>query len=187
MTTPAEELRAAAAKIRSVASAVPPCDWHADGVEVTSEFFFVAEIRHIDREKAADAARHFALWHPGVAEMVAEALDELAENIHGLRTDPFGNRNKLLNIARAINGTALEVPASPPLPTRAEADQYLPVDTPIKHGLGKAVPTARGLRRFCLCGESYEGRDWDAADAKVCEHIEMATSTLPRPASEVQL
>lgn len=102
---PAEELRTATAKIRSLASAVPSCDWHADGVEVTSEFFFVAEVRHIDRERASAAAQYFAQWHPGVAELVAEALDELAENIDGLRTDPFGNRNKLLNIARAINAS----------------------------------------------------------------------------------
>jgi hypothetical protein len=48
----------------------------------------------------------------------------------------------------------------------------------VKHGLSAAHYVGDGIRRLCLCGESFHGRDWDAADAKLSAHVEKVTGPL---------
>jgi len=122
--TPAEELRAAAASIRKLATEANPGPW------CTS--YAYAAIRHVQRNCDIDVEcdRHadrddclsfgmydgpyVAMWHPGVAELVAAVLDNVGKGLEypsGRGPDPVerqraeGLYRHELALARAINGS----------------------------------------------------------------------------------
>ena len=106
--TPAEELRAAAAKIRATAEAATPGPWRVEEIPPYTEPILMRDLGEVletagtvDVEPGDQA--HIALWHPGVAELVADALDELAGYIAGSWGGGVDDL-KLLAVARAING-----------------------------------------------------------------------------------
>lgn len=106
--TPAAELRAAAAKIRERAGRACGRPWrNRDGlIEGNGARVATAAIA-----EGHDSADHIALWHPGVAELVADWLDAVAQAVDGmdcsaddgLVVSPFGT-GRAVAIARAING-----------------------------------------------------------------------------------
>lgn len=126
--TPAQELRAAASKIRDAKHWATPAPWVAYTDEVCTDWHpDSAEYKELGRD--IDVARdtgpgnvaHIALWHPGIAELVAEWLDAVAvmwdglvndanrwmflgeEGRKSLRSGPW-DAEHALKLARAING-----------------------------------------------------------------------------------
>jgi hypothetical protein len=112
--TPAQELRAAAAKIRDAKHWASPGPWVAYTDEVCTDWHPSSEAyRQINRDidVAHDTgpgnAAHIALWHPGVAELVAVILDAgagVAEDEGAIGTDIEVLLGEELALARAING-----------------------------------------------------------------------------------
>lgn len=130
MTAPAEELRAAAKKIRNIATKATPGPWvsleHGDRIVRDPAVTWAeadddpcgegAPLEYVIDEPLEynrDNGDHIALWHPGVAELVAAWLDDEADM---LRT-ASGRRMSTeqitaaehwhrhgLAVARAING-----------------------------------------------------------------------------------
>ena len=113
-TTPADELRAAADKLRTLAAAVPPQPWTDDGIgdygfTVAMGQFglnsngFVLDTRD-DSEQGRSLAAYIAVMHPGVGAALAELLDTAAEY---LADDAIAHPTHLvraLAVARKING-----------------------------------------------------------------------------------
>lgn len=103
MTTPADELRAAADKIRVLATTATDGPWRQSGIgdqgwTVDTPHAFVAETE--DSEKGRADADWIAGMHPGVGGTLADWLDETARN-----AEPFGVINaRALAVARAILG-----------------------------------------------------------------------------------
>lgn len=87
--SPAEELRAAAARMRELAEAAPSGSWYATtGPEDTAHVWgktesiipeHVAQIDSDDADRDMATARHMAAWHPAVALAVADLLDAEAD------------------------------------------------------------------------------------------------------------
>lgn len=106
MTTPADELRTAAEKLRALASAATPGPWegvvddHGRG-EVDASIW-ADSISYYVTEKISSGGRHkadahyIATMHPGVGTALADWLDSEAD--HGLNIDPAA-----LTVARRIN------------------------------------------------------------------------------------
>lgn len=111
MTTPADELRAAADKLRALASTATDGPWHQKGIgdegwTVTSANRFIAETE--DSEKGRADADWIATMHPGVGNALADWLDLFANT----EFDPEAtiqvtdrSHECALAVARAINGT----------------------------------------------------------------------------------
>lgn len=180
--TPADELYAAAKKIHTTALHATKCPWSVgkridDKTGDRSRLPIVAEIEVENDEgevvkadtwpavveyhhgyfqfphgEAETDAQHIALWHPGVAELVATWLRATADDMSdehahvvdhpewvGCAADQrwgvYAVNSRLdcepwkraLIVARAINGER-EASATQPLPTPADADLYLPED-----------------------------------------------------------
>lgn len=91
MTTPAEELRAAAAKIRELAARAGVGPWCVEyaidairTVEQNIDLHINTDCGHDDKDCRSfgeDAGRHIALWHPGVAALVATWLGATADDM----------------------------------------------------------------------------------------------------------
>lgn len=103
MTTPAEELRTAAEKLRGLAATATDGPWHQSGIgdegwTIASADQFIAETE--DSEKGRADADHIAAMHPAVGLALADWLGETARN-----AEPFGPiSHHAVNVARAING-----------------------------------------------------------------------------------
>lgn len=127
--TPAEELRAAAAKIRKHAEAASPGPWHvkpvvygpADqgwgpprdfevygpGLVSNNDRCVVSHVQHEGGGADETDAAHIALWNPAVALLVAELLEGMADHWHGIAAEDehlFGGL-PLASLARAINAS----------------------------------------------------------------------------------
>lgn len=142
-TTASSELKAAAAKIRATAGAADHGPWEVGprhGGHDTAVFIkqtgdpgidWVGSTRHYlegatkvfasqvaNKTRFRENANHVALWHPGVALLVADVLDKLADDsernarawvglvttdANGLLTAPSWEAQALA-LARAING-----------------------------------------------------------------------------------
>jgi len=116
--TPVQELRAAASKIRESAKDANQAKWCAEYAHWA--------IRHVERNVSIDdldhpewhdkgdgcegfgmyAGRYIALWHPGVAELVAKMLDVVAHDMDENPDIPSYGWDEALNLARLINGEA---------------------------------------------------------------------------------
>lgn len=103
---PAEELRAAASKIRETAAKTSHTGpWESD----PDEWAVVTETGIIADSVEDGDGEHIALWHPGVAELVAVVLAEagaVAEEVATLGADVEVTLREELALARAINGGA---------------------------------------------------------------------------------
>lgn len=126
----AAELRAAATTIRETAQSAVPGPWSMrDAWRPGDETVHVARIANATHDDVlttragADIVglpgtfAHIALWHPGVAELVAAFLDQIAllidcppvEYLDEFNIPAFPDHrviNPALNLARAINGGA---------------------------------------------------------------------------------
>lgn len=117
---PAEELRAAAAKIRARAEDATEGPWRVDHPEYPEKIYggshehigvvagsrWGGEANVFDNN---DDAYHIALWHPGIAELVARILDAAA-GVANDEAEWLGDRIEVvlaeeLELARAINST----------------------------------------------------------------------------------
>jgi hypothetical protein len=110
--TPAEELRAAATKLRETAEKATPGPWGApehDSSVVAwrvgpggfdDDFDYVID-QTLDRAEDAD---WIALAHPGLAEPLAEWLEMEAHMAERRGLSAEGNTFHALKVARAING-----------------------------------------------------------------------------------
>ncbi|MER6492655.1 hypothetical protein [Streptomyces griseorubiginosus] len=84
MTTPADELRAAAEKIRALAATATDGPWHQSGIgdegwTVASPDQFIAETE--DGEKGRADADYIAAMGPNVGEKLARWLDVTADSL----------------------------------------------------------------------------------------------------------
>ncbi len=122
--SPAEELRRAAARIREVAGNATPGPWldldHGDRIIRDPGDDFVSPVDYVvDEPLVSNPAngRHFELWDPIVAVLVAKALEDLAEEyadhdeqMQQFVAAPNGDDPEtaapLYLLARAINGSA---------------------------------------------------------------------------------
>ncbi|CAL9647524.1 hypothetical protein [Streptomyces sp. enrichment culture] len=109
MTTPAQELRTAANKIRTLAKAISTPDerdqvFHADGTDVTQGCTGRYDVATTQTTELAD---YIAAMHPGVGTALADWLDATAAtldaNTHPGWQDTVAPHS--LAVARAINGT----------------------------------------------------------------------------------
>lgn len=112
--SPAQELRAAASKIREAFKYASPGPWMAYTDEVCTDWDPSSEAyqqinRDVDVAKRTGPgnAEHIALWHPGIAELVAEVIEavaSVAEEETWLGTNIEVVLAEELKLARAING-----------------------------------------------------------------------------------
>ena len=109
--SPAEELRAAAARIREVADKATPGPWlNLDrGDRIVTEPDSAGEFEYVVDEPLdsnPDNGEHIAMWHPSVALLVAEVFDKWA-GIGELDPDLLYRvgGQETLAVARAINGS----------------------------------------------------------------------------------
>lgn len=115
--TPAQELRAAASKISGFAGIAPKGPWVAYSDEVGTDWPAGSEEWQLNRrgqdvaDRTGSASEHIALWHPGIAEVVAEWLETEAKAweatliaFPGLDPNPEDILRWPLRVARAING-----------------------------------------------------------------------------------
>jgi hypothetical protein len=111
--TPAQELRAAASKIRDTARLAVPgpwcayleevgTDWHPD----SDEYKLLGRDAEVAKQVGPLTAEHIALWHPGVAMLVAGWLWAVAIDCESDAEtyNHIKERSTALSIARAING-----------------------------------------------------------------------------------
>lgn len=109
MTTPTDELRAAAAKIRALAATATNGPWYQAGIgdegwTVASPNYFIADTE--DSEKGRADADWIAALHPGVGKALADWLDDEARRI-ACASSPAGQEivgRRALAVARAILG-----------------------------------------------------------------------------------
>lgn len=103
--TPAEEIAAAAAKIRELASDATPGPWqeHWRSVFAPSRRV-VASVAAAGLFPTEADAFHIALWHPGVADAVAALLEHAYPIIASYPAGEFAHlENPWLSLARRIN------------------------------------------------------------------------------------
>jgi hypothetical protein len=112
MTTPAEELRTAAEKLRSLVAAVDQ-DMATNPYWSSSEHpphaYPTLYARGVDGGLGGPAGAFAAAMHPGVGAALADWLDYEAGLIElmGRAAATRGRTEHVLAVARAINGTAL--------------------------------------------------------------------------------
>ncbi|MER5882688.1 hypothetical protein ABT160_02550 [Streptomyces sp. NPDC001941] len=117
MTTPADELRIAAAKLRDLADAISAPDprdraFHADGATVTQGRSVIGY--DVATAETPELAEYIAVMHPGVALALVELLETEAAVADGFRDRaPQITDEQIeaichgpLAVARAINGGA---------------------------------------------------------------------------------
>lgn len=111
MTSPADEIKAAAAKIRDLAKAATPGPWWPESPWLSDVVTSPLLGRVADcsigtgyRAQSLDDAKHIAMWNPSVALLVADLLDSVSKAIDGLVLPEASFRQEIA-IARAINGT----------------------------------------------------------------------------------
>ncbi|APE21368.1 MULTISPECIES: hypothetical protein [Streptomyces] len=100
--SPADELRAAAEKLRDYTSTTSPAPWHVnqwDNVE-TAGREEMAEVWPLQANPSANAT-YIALMHPGVGTALADLLDDQADGDDEGVINPWA-----LAVARALNGEA---------------------------------------------------------------------------------
>jgi hypothetical protein len=102
--TPADELRAAADKLRSLAATATEGPWHQSGIgdqgwTVDAPKAFIAETE--DSEKGRADADYIAAMHPGVAKALVGWLE--AEEFRVLHNGRGPELHHALAVARAIN------------------------------------------------------------------------------------
>jgi hypothetical protein len=104
--TPADELRAAAEKLRTLAAAATPGPWHVhlpngypQGIysEESDDDLFAEVLDEIDQPKPN--APYIAAMHPGVGTPLADWLDSAAVD-----AEQIGCDYRATNVARAILG-----------------------------------------------------------------------------------
>lgn len=101
--TPAQELRAAASKIREIAALACAGPWRNRGGQIEGNGTRVATAAIA---AGHDSAEHIALWHPGVAVLTASLLESVALDME-TNADCAGYAwDESLKLARAINGGA---------------------------------------------------------------------------------
>lgn len=103
--TPAEELRAAAEKLRALAAEASEAPWTVNrwGNVESADFSEAAEVWPIQAKPGNDAA-YIAAMHPGVGTTLADWLHTAAANASAL-TWPNQFIESALAVARAINGS----------------------------------------------------------------------------------
>lgn len=105
--TPAEEMRAASARIRNTSPHAVPAPWlpDADGYEVhDADGGVIAEVGALSNLELRATVSHIALWDPAMTELVAQAIDDEAARWE--RNNAFESiwgTTALLKLARAIN------------------------------------------------------------------------------------
>jgi hypothetical protein len=113
VTTPADELRIAAAKLRATASGVGSApgisnDWAADGTTVTQGTYpdTGEPVYPVADAASPQCAAYIAAMHPGVGLVLADWLDYEAGLIElmGRAAATRGRTEHALAAARAING-----------------------------------------------------------------------------------
>ncbi len=125
--TVAQELKAAAAKVREMAASTSRGPWFVGDCEMyprwilsegeRDEHGYNSDVARVDEDEADSFAISDANWewmgfaHPGLAEPLAALLDHLADIAkyaadRGLRNAAAGQVEHALAVARAINGTA---------------------------------------------------------------------------------
>lgn len=121
----AETLRRAAARIRETAQAATPGPWEArsTGRRGGDHWYVVDDgqaVAHIhasdgeDEEQRQPDAEHIALWHPGTAALVADLLDQEADEVErGEYSTPryteggyINPHSTVMKLARQILGEA---------------------------------------------------------------------------------
>lgn len=112
--TPAQELRAAASKIRSFAGIAPKGPWVAYSDEVGTDWPAGSEEWQLNRrdqdvaDRTGSASEHIALWHPNVGQLCADWMDRWADFLDANDPASFPDLDELVDpivaIARAING-----------------------------------------------------------------------------------
>lgn len=120
MTTPAEELRTAAEKLRTLAGDATPGPWRQSGIgdygwSVDTPDVFIAETE--DSEKGRADADHIAAMHPAVGAANADLLEAAAGFVDDypdltrphVDDEPCSDHacrivHAALAVARAING-----------------------------------------------------------------------------------
>jgi hypothetical protein len=100
---PADELRTAAEKIRTLANAISAPDerdqvFHADGTDVTQGRTGLYDVATTQTTELAD---YIAAMHPGVGTALADLLLDQADGDDEGEINPWS-----LAVARQINGTA---------------------------------------------------------------------------------
>jgi hypothetical protein len=93
--SPADELRAAAKKIRDTAEAAHGEVWNGDERE---RYYVLRYLEKTDREQIAQ-------WDPRTASLVADLLDHAANIIGTYTEDLFPAADPWMPLARAINGS----------------------------------------------------------------------------------
>lgn len=112
MTTPADELRTAAERLRTTANAVqsaPGIDnaWAADGTTVTQGVYpdTGEPIYPVADAASPQCAAHIALMDPALGLLVADWLEREAARRHALDVgQPIPDGEPALAVARQING-----------------------------------------------------------------------------------
>lgn len=109
MTTPADELRAAAALLRERATNATPGPWSQTGIgdygwTVSSPTGALVDTDDSDQGRAD--ADFIALMHPGVGAALADWLDAVADRARHNGGDWVGaDLHYALAVARQVNGT----------------------------------------------------------------------------------
>lgn len=108
--SPSETLRAAATKIRETAALQPPWPWRVTEDQViANDGIEIADVFALSGQQTRNTAGWITMWHPGVALLVADLLDEAADDMatgDGSLTDAHLEHlyQADLALARAING-----------------------------------------------------------------------------------
>ncbi|MFI1165606.1 hypothetical protein ACH4UM_18820 [Streptomyces sp. NPDC020801] len=111
MTTPADELRTAAAKLRRLADAATPGPWQQTGI---GDYGWTVSfsrpgvgVEAEDSDQGRVDANYIAAMHPGVGAEIVKWLDIATEYAERWQPDAQTNspfRLGALAVARAING-----------------------------------------------------------------------------------
>lgn len=106
MTSPSDELRTAATRLRSLATAATPGPWEQTGI---GDYGWAVHFGHSaagvetqDSDQGRADADYIATMHPGIGTLLADWLDTAAANAAAL-TWPNDFIERALAVARAIN------------------------------------------------------------------------------------
>ncbi|WP_329390140.1 hypothetical protein [Streptomyces sp. NBC_01716] len=108
-TSPADELRTAAALLRARATTATPSPWTQTGIGDFGWYIDGPGIETADSDQGRADADYIALMHPGVGAALADWLDRMADANEAANDWTFGLIATLnleaLAVARQINGT----------------------------------------------------------------------------------
>lgn len=108
--TPAEELRAAAKRIRELAALVPPPPWYPAVHDVTTH----DGLDVVATTGLTVRAQYVASMHPGVALAVAGWLDSVASRWLGVPAGPAEPEPEDVEAALAVARAFMGIPRSEP-------------------------------------------------------------------------